>query len=132
MYKRILLPLLAASAVLYVTGCDQTVSIATTNGVTGYWLQQTANRPMALHIQKQGSDYVVKIGRLSFGQYDITNQPASLSDTGILTIDKRKQLRLDPATDILSDVDHSAIRFMRITQAQYEQASHAMSQPTTR
>jgi len=133
MYKRMLIPLLAVSAAIFAVGCNQTDTSPIANsatGVAGYWLQQTAKRPMSLHIQETDNDYVVKVGRLNFGDYDITTQPAKLSDTGVLTIGQRKQLRLDPATDILSDVDHATIRFARITKEQYDQASRVAPKST--
>lgn len=120
MSKRLFVPLLAAAATLFVASCEQAT---TTSNVTGYWLQQTDKRPMSLHIKPDGSDYLVNVGRLNFGNYDISAQPATLSAKDILTIDQRKQLRLDPGTDILSDVDHPTIHFIRITQAQYEKAT---------
>ena len=133
MHKRMLIPLLAVSAAIFAVGCNQTDTFPIANsatGVAGYWLQQTAKRPMSLHIQETDNDYVVKVGRLNFGDYDITTQPAKLSDTGVLTIGQRKQLRLDPATDILSDIDHATIRFARITKEQYGQASRVAPKST--
>ena len=134
MHKRMLNPLFAVSAAIFAVGCNQTDTSSLANsatGVAGYWLQQTAKRPMSLHIQETDNDYVAKVGRLNFGDYDITAQPAKLSKTGVLTIGQRKQLRLDPATDILSDVDHAAIRFARITKEQYDRASRIAPESTT-
>ena len=129
MYKRIFIPLLATIAALFMAGCEQAT---TAPGVTGYWLQQSDKRPMSLHIKPDGNEYLVNVGRLNFGHYDISAQPAKLNSTDILTIDQRKQVRLDPATDILTDVDHPTIRFIRITQAQYEKAIQLTPASTSR
>ena len=122
MYTRILMPIVVAGTALFMAGCEQAPPKPT---LTGYWLQQIDKRPMSLHIKPDGNSYIVNVGRMNFGNYDITAQPASLKPGDVLTIDQRKQLRLDPATDVLSDVDYPSIRFIRITQAQYDKAVQA-------
>ncbi|WP_123659871.1 MULTISPECIES: hypothetical protein [Alcaligenaceae] len=120
MHTRVLISFFAASAALLLAGCEQATQAPQ---VTGYWLQQTDKRPMSLHIKPDGEHYIVNVGRMNFGSYDVTAQPAALKADNTLTINQRKQLRLDPASDTLSDVDHPSIRFSRITQAHYEQAT---------
>lgn len=126
MKKRILIPLFAVSGALFLLGCEQKIR---THDVAGYWLQKIDKRPISLHIKPDANTYIVRIGRLNFGNYDITAEPAALSDTLTLTINQRKQLRLDPKSDTLTDVDHPSIRFTRITQAHYEQATQLPSRP---
>lgn len=118
MQRRTLIALFAVGTTLILAGCEQPTR---SPNVSGYWLQHTEQRPMSLHIKPDGKDYIVNVGRLNFGTYDISAQPATLKTATTLTINDRKQLRFDEASDSLTDIDHPAIRFARITQTQYEQ-----------
>ena len=118
MKRRHFLTMLAAAGVLSLAGCSDNHA----EPFIGYWLQDSQQRPVSLHIKEDGTDVIVTIGQLVFGRYETEHEPGHASQEHLLTIsDGTKQLRYE--NDMLVDVEDGEVRFNRITEQQYKVAA---------
>ncbi|CAM5208692.1 hypothetical protein OURE66S_02637 [Oligella ureolytica] len=118
MKRRHFLTVLAAAGVLAVAGCSDNH----TEPFVGYWLQDSPQRPVSLHIKEDGADVIVTIGQLVFGRYETEHESGHVRQEHLLTIaDGTKQLRYE--NDVLVDVEDSDVRFNRVTEQQYKAAA---------
>lgn len=109
--RRIFFTALLSSA-FFVSGCSESES----KPFVGYWLQQTEDRPVSLHIKESGNDVQVKIGQLVFGRYETVNEQGVIKK-GTLNIGNEKILKLDQNS--LVDIDDPNVIFRPVSESAY-------------
>jgi|SRR5699024_6738756 len=116
MIRRILLIPCLAFVGMVLIGCSENHN----EPFIGYWLQDTDKRPVSLHIKEDGSDVIVDIGQLTFGKYEILNEPGHAKQEHLLTVGEgKKQLRYE--NNALVDLDDDSVRFSRIDETRYRE-----------
>ena len=121
MKRRYFLMMTAMASAALLVGCKKDNN----EKLLGHWLQNAGNRPASLHIKKDGNDYLVMIGQLSLGRYEMENQPAKEKSPGVLTIAETKQLKYDNNSDQLIDIDDANVTFTRLTEEAYKKTIEA-------
>lgn len=118
MKRRHFILALGAASLTLLTGCDNKQE-----KLVGYWLQETDNRPISMHIKPDGKDFLVNINQLNFGRFSRDIEKGIYKGDGILTIGEKKQIKYQEDSDSISDVDDKSIYFKRVTEEKYKAAS---------